>query len=172
MNYTVVNPLDYVDEKTLGFNLKTKRKNKFIRGGLYRLKQKVCIDSTMCRIVEKTYRLIGIVHQIGEMNFDGVVMKQLTGEKSNMTFTLSKSQCLVLHIKYQSNLEVFPMGTKFDRIIEKFPNKEEFNSNDMSTYPHCPIDGTCRRIYIRLNDFILTKKNNKNAIKIRSQKIL
>ena len=99
MNYTVVSPLDYIDENTLGYNLKTRRKNKFIRGGLYKIKQKVFIDSSIGSTFEKTYRLIGIVHQIGKMGFDGVVMKQLTGERSNMTFTLSKSQCKTLHIK-------------------------------------------------------------------------
>ena len=170
MNYTVVSPLDYIDENTLGYNLKTRRKNKFIRGGLYKIKQKVFIDSSIGSTFEKTYRLIGIVHQIGKMRFDGVVMKQLTGERSNMTFTLSKSQCKSLHIKYQKGLEVFPMETKFTRIIERFPNDRNavFDKNDFSTYQHCPIDGTIRQIFVRLDD--LEKIDTRKSIRLRNKK--
>lgn len=170
MNYTVVSPLDYIDENTLGYNLKTRRKNKFIRGGLYKLKQKVFIDSTIGSTFEKTYRLVGIVHQIGQMGFEGVVMKQLTGERSNMTFTLSKSQCKTLHIKYQKGLEVFPMETKFTRIIERFPNdiNEVYDKNDFSTYQHCPIDGTIRQIFVRLDD--LEKVESKKRLRLRDKK--
>ena len=170
MNYTVVSPLDYIDENTLSYNLKTRRKNKFIRGGLYKLKQKVFIDSSIGSTFEKTYRLVGIVHQIGQMEFEGVVMKQLTGERSNMTFTLSKSQCKTLHIKYQKGLEVFPMETKFTRIIERFPNdiNEVYDKNDFSTYQHCPIDGTIRQIFVRLDD--LEKVESKKRLRLRDKK--
>lgn len=170
MNYTVVSPLDYIDENILGYNLKTRRKNKFIRGGLYKLKQKVFIDSSISSTFEKTYRLIGIVHQIGKMEFKGVVMKQLTGERSNMTFTLSKSQCKALHIKYQKGLEVFPMETKFTRIVERFPNdiNTVYDKNDFSTYQHCPIDGTIRQIFVRLDD--LEKIESKKSLKLRDKK--
>lgn len=71
----------------------------------------------------RTFRFIKYIHSHGEIIIDGVIMKQIDGEKG-MLFSLSKNDCIIYNIPYESNLQIFPLTMKW-----KIKNKKKHESS-------------------------------------------
>ena len=60
----------------------------------------------------RTFKFIKYIHSHGEVIIDGVIMKQIDGE-TGMLFSLSKNDCSIYDIPYESNLQIFPSTMKW-----------------------------------------------------------
>lgn len=60
----------------------------------------------------RTFKFIKYIHSHGEVIIDGVIMKQIDGE-TGMLFSLSKNDCTIYNIPYESNLQIFPLTMKW-----------------------------------------------------------
>lgn len=186
MRTTVVSYFDIFGEgweKDNRYHPSSKRKiKKYIRGAKYRLRQRVSVDTSifaLTQYTEKTYRCMATIKNLDTMrNFNGVIMKQLTGPKDNLSFTLSKGQAKIIHLKWEPGLEVFPTATRFERVIERYPNPQDIikgcfdpEAQTLEDYPHCINDGTIRSIILRLDElrYIETKKGLE-IVNIRTDK--
>lgn len=101
---------------------------------------------------EKTYLLVKYIHDIFGIVLDCLVVKQLSGNNEKI-FTLTKSDCALLEIEYQSGLQILPSQLNWEPVKEKDdstkdsecdyiknkpniynqPNKEEKNYNVVKT---------------------------------------
>lgn len=60
----------------------------------------------------RTFKFIKYIHSHGEIIIDGVIMKQIDGD-IGMLFSLSKNDCIIYNIPYESNLQIFPLTMKW-----------------------------------------------------------
>lgn len=60
----------------------------------------------------RTFKFIKYIHSHGEIIIDGVIMKQIDGD-IGMLFSLSKNDCIIYNITYESNLQIFPLTMKW-----------------------------------------------------------
>ncbi len=83
---------------------------------------------TSCECFEmkpRTFKFIKYIHSHGEIIIDGVIMKQIDGEKG-MLFSLSKNDCIIYNIPYESNLQIFPLTMKWKLKNKRTkPNKKK-----------------------------------------------
>ena len=87
---------------------------KFIVGKKYFLRIK-----TISEPIYKIYELKKFIYSINNRVVNVVVMKRINGEiDENNTFTLSKTDCIKYHIKYEAGLQVFPMELNWGLVNE------------------------------------------------------
>lgn len=72
---------------------------------------------------EKTYLLVKYIHDIFGIVLDCLVVKQLSGNNEKI-FTLTKSDCSLLEIKYQSGLQILPAQLNWEPVKEKHNNSD------------------------------------------------
>lgn len=75
----------------------------------------------------RTFKFIKYIHSHGEIIIDGVIMKQIDGE-TGMLFSLSKNDCSIYDIPYESNLQIFPSTMKWkikNNIIKSVKKKHK-----------------------------------------------
>lgn len=110
-------------------------------GSMYSLQGDECDDFTM---PTRLYKLVGVVSELNGIKVDSVVMKQLSGDRHSMVFSLTKSDCKVLNIKFENGLQVFSKDLSWVHIPSENDKKKKnndkkywtiFNPNDLSTYP-------------------------------------
>lgn len=66
---------------------------------------------------EKTYLLVKYIHDIFGIVLDCLVVKQLSGNNEKI-FTLTKSDCALLEIEYQSGLQILPSQLNWEQVKE------------------------------------------------------
>lgn len=133
------------------------KKNRFTIGNIYTLSGVECDDFKMPK---KEYQLIDVVKNVSGVTLDSVVMKQISGEQSTI-FSLTKNDCRNLRINFQQGLQLFPTNLNWvekktetqvveEKIVE--PSYDDnFDPNNLSTYPLCHVDKTIRHIMIKIS---------------------
>lgn len=125
-------------------------------GDLYSLSGNDCDGFKMDK---KVYQLIAIVNEFNGNVLDSLVMKQVDGD-SDTIFSLTKNDCKLLGVEFQSGLQLFPK--KLNWVHEKIETNEttcieEKHKSvypfeyDMSKYPVNAIDKTIRNITISID---------------------
>lgn len=119
----------------------------------------------------RTFKFIKYIHSHGEVIIDGVIMKQIDGE-TGMIFSLSKNDCIIYNIPYESNLQIFPLTMKWELKGKRTkPNKNihensyyvenksnEIIRHDMEFKKATDVfDKTTSSIYKTLEEIFLTK---------------
>lgn len=79
----------------------------------------------------RTFKFIKYIHSHGEIIIDGVIMKQIDGE-TGMLFSLSKNDCSIYDIPYESNLQIFPLTMKWK--IKNNRTKSDKKKSENSHY--------------------------------------
>lgn len=79
----------------------------------------------------RTFKFIKYIHSHGEIIIDGVIMKQIDGE-TGMLFSLSKNDCIIYNIPYESNLQIFPLTMKWK--LKNKRTKSDKNIHENSYY--------------------------------------
>lgn len=133
------------------YNYRPRKKTKLIKGAKYALKGMSCDGFEM---PERVYQVVALVHDVNDVVLNSVVMRQLEGLADDIKYSLNKTECQTLHIKYEPGLQLFPMEMNWKRHTERISSgRTKFEKDDMSTYPVSRIDGNIRYIVIKLNDF-------------------
>ncbi len=134
----------------MNFNQPKFQDNRLVIGQHYSLKGIECDDFTM---PTKIYELVAILDTVNGINVDSVIMKQISGP-SGVIFTLTKTDCSDLNIPFQQGLQIFPKNMQWNLVVEdKKEEQKLIDTNNLSTYPTSPVDGTVRNIIIKLDDF-------------------
>jgi hypothetical protein len=79
---------------------------KWVNGNIYKLRVR---GKFGIRGYERRYVLKKFIYNVKNVPVNVVIMKQLSGPRST-TFTLSKSDCIRFHIKYEDGLQVMSMA--------------------------------------------------------------
>lgn len=79
---------------------------KWVNGNIYKLRVRGRFG---IRGYERKYVLKKFIYNVKNVAVNVVIMKQLTGPRST-TFTLSKTDCIRFHIKYEEGLQVMSMA--------------------------------------------------------------
>ena len=95
-----------------------KKDKKFTIGGIY------YIYPFSNRRLKKTYVLKKYIYTINEEEVRAVIMKQIAGSTTGKKYTLNRTDCLMLHLKYEPGLEVFSMDLDW-----KLKNNKQKNGN-------------------------------------------
>lgn len=132
------------------------------------------LTGTSCEGFEmkpRTFKFIKYIHSHGDIIIDGVIMKQIDGE-TGMLFSLSKNDCIIYNIPYESNLQIFPLTMKWEIKDKRTkPNKKKPESSYYTTNKTNEIirhdmefkkatdvfDKTTSSIYKTLEEIFLTK---------------
>ena len=126
------------------------------QGNIFNIGEKYILQGTVCDEFDmptKVYEVKGILGTINGIRLDSLVMKQISGEKSTI-FSLTKTDCQVLGIPFERELQIFPQNLNWIKDGgEEVNNEREFNLNDMSSYPVCIYDGTIRKFILKLSGF-------------------
>lgn len=127
-NYKYENMLNYEDNKS-----QTTFKA-FKENCVYLLKRESLDGSEQ---QEKTYLLVKYIHDIFGIVLDCLVVKQLSGNNEKI-FTLTKSDCSLLNIEYQSGLQILPSQLNWKEVKENDDNAKdnEFDNieNNLNIY--------------------------------------
>jgi hypothetical protein len=119
---------------------------------------------------KKYYKILGVVYKIKDIEVNSYLVKEIfpngkggwtEDEPSPRTrFSLTRSDCKFLGIDYREGIEVYPFPSNkelFHKLEEESTEQIEgkllIDENDLSTYPVSRVDGTIRKILIKLNGF-------------------
>lgn len=83
------------------------KKRKFKIGKLYTLKSKTKVTDHR---VTRTYQLKQVVWTMGDVQINGLVVKQVAGPDNYATAFLNINDCKNLHVKYEAGLQILPMS--------------------------------------------------------------
>ena len=125
------------------FNYQQEQPTLFEENRVYLLKHESLDGSEQ---QEKTYLLVKYIHDIFGIVLDCLVVKQLSGNNEKI-FTLTKSDCALLEIEYQSGLQILPSQLNWEQVKE----------NDDSTK-----DSECDYIKNKPNIYNQPNKEGKN----------
>lgn len=112
--YTYGNMFNYEDNKS---------QTTFKENCVYLLKRETLDGSEQ---QEKTYLLVKYIHDIFGIVLDCLVVKQLSGNNEKI-FTLTKSDCALLEIEYQSGLQILPSKLNWEQVKENDDNTKIMN---------------------------------------------
>ena len=71
------------------------------------------------RLRIRTYEMIGTVTEASGIPVDSVIMKQVDGYECTI-YSLTKSDCEFLGIRYQKGLQLFPKGMQWRHTMERY----------------------------------------------------
>lgn len=114
-------------------------------GHKYALQEEPCEGTEMPISV---YECKHIIKEFGGINLNSVVMKQLEGN-SDMIFSLTKADCKNFGLKYEPQLQLFPINFNWKRLDTIIDIK--FDPRNMGTYKPSPLDGTIHQMHILIN---------------------
>lgn len=97
------------------FNYQQEQPTLFEENRVYLLKHESLDGSEQ---QEKTYLLVKYIHDIFGIVLDCLVVKQLSGNNEKI-FTLTKSDCALLEIEYQSGLQILPSQLNWEQVKKK-----------------------------------------------------
>lgn len=147
------------------YNYRPRKKNKLVKGAKYALKGLSCDGFEM---PERVYQVVAIVNDVNDVVLNSVVMRQLEGLADDVKYSLNKTECQNLHIKYEPGLQLFPIEMNWKQCTDKRDTgKTNFETNDMSTYPVSRIDGSIRYIILKINDFYI---EDREVVNIKNDK--
>lgn len=109
----------YTTKQLFKQQIKKQIKKKFKIGDVYYLKTQSCVGGTPSI---KEFILKKFIYTIKEEKINILILKQISGHKSNV-FSLTKADCEMLHVKYEPELQVWPMDINW---IHK-KNKKQIN---------------------------------------------
>ena len=139
----------------------------FIIGNKYSLGGEDCDDFKMPL---KEYILIGEVSNVNGIDVDSLIMKQVSGNV-NTIFSLTKSDCKLLNIDFESGLQLFPKNLNWNKVsLEETNDIDNFDENNLSKYPTDYIDKTIRNIIIKISNCEYIP--NLNLIKMQNKKYI
>lgn len=149
----------YFDDNLCGGNHTTDChvSHKFKIGNLYTIQGEECDNFTM---PTRIYKMVGECNSLNGINVNGVVMKQISGEKNTMVFSLTKTDCKILNIEFQKGLQVFSKELNWKplidetELIKELPKNKFFNENDLSTYPVDSETKKIKRMCIKIGGFV------------------
>ena len=102
------------------FNCQQEQPTLFEENRVYLLKHESLDGSEQ---QEKTYLLVKYIHDIFGIVLDCLVVKQLSGNNEKI-FTLTKSDCALLEIEYQSGLQILPAQLNWEHVKDKRNNSD------------------------------------------------
>lgn len=111
---------------------------KFPIGGRYALSGKDCDGFDMS---EREYEVVADVEDVNDIILDSIVVKQVSGETSSAIFSLTRTDCQMLGISYEPQLQLFPKSLSWERkdvpLLEETtkPKEKVYTPYDLSTYP-------------------------------------
>ncbi|MBR4624733.1 MAG: hypothetical protein IKO56_04260 [Alphaproteobacteria bacterium] len=103
------------------FNFQQEQPTLFEENRVYLLKRETLDGSEQ---QEKTYLLVKYIHDIFGIVLDCLVVKQLSGNNEKI-FTLTKSDCALLEIEYQSGLQILPSKLNWEQVKENDDNTKD-----------------------------------------------
>ena len=109
----------------------------------------------------RLYQLVAECKILNGINVDAVIMKQISGEKNSMVFSLTKTDCKTLGINFENGLQVFSKNLAWKPIVKEEIKKDKnnfFDDCDLSTYPVDKESGKIKRICVKIGGFIPTQK--------------
>ena len=152
--------IPYFDDRLLAPKEEIPKPKKTLQvGERYALQGTTCDEFEMPTKVYEVKKILDIVKGI---TLNSVVVKQVSGPTSTI-FSLTKDDCKLLGIPFETSLQIFPLNQGWIRIYDSLPEEPkevEFDVSDLSTYPTCAIDGTIRRITMKLSGFEMLGDHN------------
>lgn len=125
------------------------KKEKFHEGDIFSLQGIECDDFNM---PIKEYEVIKKIDSVSGVDLSGVVVKQISGDEDTV-FSLTKTDCQTLGIEFQPKLLFFPQNMAWKEVsVKKNYNFNQFNPNDLSTYPVDEESGMIKRIVISFSN--------------------
>ena len=116
---------------------------KFKQGELYTLKGEECDEFAM---PERIYMCKGFVKEVNGISLDSVIMKQVDGP-TDTVFSLTKLDCRMIGVTYESGLQLFPSNFSWNKVGET-QQIREYTPKNLATYAPSPIDGTIRKMHL------------------------
>ncbi|MBR6516926.1 MAG: hypothetical protein IKT40_08850 [Bacilli bacterium] len=162
----------YFDESLGGRNNPTTEAVKvddfFTVGDKYTIQGDECDGFSMS---SKLYELVGKCDQLYGIDVNAVIMKQLSGDKSSLIFSLTKDDCKSLGVNFERGLQVFSKNLSWKKIEEN--KKEEkvekkykfFDPQDLSTYPMDQSTKKINSICVKIGGFVPNSSISINDIK-------
>ena len=160
----------YFDDN-LGGNITTQDcpiKNKLKIGNLYTIQGEECDNFTM---PTRIYEMVGECNALNGVNVDGVIMKQISGEKNSMVFSLTKTDCKILGIEFQKGLQVFSKDLNWKPLIDEtklfkaLPKNKFFDENNLSTYPVDSETKKIKKMCVKIGGFVNDSSININSLR-------
>ena len=137
---------------------------KFKIGGRYILSGKDCDGFDMS---EREYEVVADVENVNDVVLDSIVVKQVNGESSSAIFSLTRTDCQLLGISYEPQLQLFPKSLSWEKKdvpqIEEIakPKNKAYTPYDLSTYPLDFGDKrSIRFMMVKINGFVYRSFNN------------
>lgn len=144
--------------------------SKFKIGNLYTIQGEECDNFTM---PTRIYKMVGECHSLNGVEVNGIVMKQISGEKNSMMFSLTKTDCKILNIEFQNGLQVFSKELNWkplideNKLFKELPKNKFFDENDLSTYPVDSETMKIRKMCVKIGGFMYDIKLDENEVFIR-----
>ena len=114
------------------FNYQQEQPTLFEENRVYLLKHESLDGSEQ---QEKTYLLVKYIHDIFGIVLDCLVVKQLSGNNEKI-FTLTKSDCALLEIEYQSGLQILPSQLNWEQVKENDDNTKDSECDYIKNKPN------------------------------------
>lgn len=137
---------------------------KFNIGGRYILSGKDCDGFDMS---EREYEVVADVEDVNDVALDSIVVKQVNGESSSAIFSLTRTDCQLLGISYEPQLQLFPKSLSWEKKdvpqLEEIakPKNKAYTPYDLSTYPLSFDDKrSIRFMIVKINGFVCRSFNN------------
>lgn len=102
---------------------KSKCSNRFVRGGLYKLRIKGLHNTES---LSTTYRCVQVIHAVKNEETMIVVMKAIEEHPipNHRIYCLDRRDCAKYHIRYEEGLEVFPQNLNWIKVTPPAPIQE------------------------------------------------
>ena len=125
------------------------KKEKFHEGDIFSLQGIECDDFNM---PIKEYEVIKKIDSVSGVDLSGVIVKQISGDEDTV-FSLTKTDCQTLGIEFQPKLLFFPQNMAWKEVsVKKKYTFNQFNPNDLSTYPVDEESGMIKHIVISFSN--------------------
>jgi len=107
------------EKRELKHKLKAEVKKKFVVGSKYILGSRKGFKKD-----DRVFLLKKFVYSVENRRTNILVMKQIAGKNTTMSH-LSQHDCLILHVKYEPGLQVWPMEMKWHLLKDKVDDTRE-----------------------------------------------
>lgn len=139
---------DAVDFTELGISIDDDDSN----GISFKNGEKYVIDNESCdgSVVDNTvYEVYGTADSYAEEELNSVIMKALNPKPSSRRYSISKSDCKFLGIKFTDGLELLPKSMKWKRASTVC----DFDKDDLSTTPRSKKNDTITNVLLEIHGF-------------------
>ena len=129
---------------------KPKEEERFVENSCYYLQNESIEGFEQAK---RVFKLIKYVPTYKEAPIDSVIVKRVGDNHKGQMFTLTKSDCQKLGIKYENGLEIYPSSFPFVKCGQQERKKEgfEINNNDISRYPVSVEDNCIHKMIVQIS---------------------